>query len=214
MKRLGDDNEAKSEEIRKITGQYDDVNVRWNDRIEYEKNSVRSQYESLLNTVKERNEELRLICSKTNESVLGTERHNRDLLRRINALERELEQITRQLDATKEENMREKQLLETKTKAAGIRLEMKCQAEIEDLKVNFEDEKRKMFGLVAEHFAHFFDARHSFDAQSFREVIEKASSEIERLKETDAAVRRILCLSNDESTENAVSKLLLSLYHQ
>jgi hypothetical protein len=129
-------------------------------------------------------------------------------------LERELEQTVRQLETTKEENSREKQLLETKTKAAGIRLEMRCQAEIEDLKANFEDEKRKMFGLVAEHFANFFDARHSFDSQSYRQVIEKASSEIEKLKEADAAVRRLLCLSNDESTENAISKLLLSLYHQ
>jgi chromosome segregation ATPase len=212
--RLWEENEAKAEETRKLARKIDLLNAEWNDKIEGEKEGLRSQYEGLLKANRVRNEDLRSLCARTNESVAETEKHNRELLKRIQGLERELEHTTQQLRTAKEESAREKHLFETKAKATVIKLEMKCQTEIEDLKASFEEEKRKMYSFLALKFACFFDPRQSFDTQLFSSVIEKASTELGKLRETDAALRRLLCLSADESTEDAVSKLLLALYRQ
>jgi chromosome segregation ATPase len=213
-KRLTSENEAKGEEIQKIGAQLDEANSEWNARIEKEKEAVQMQYEALLTSLKEKNHELRTLCSKTNESMSGTERHNRDLIRRIGGLERQIGEMTKQLIIAKEELTREKQLLETKVKTVGIRTELKCQAEIQDLKANFEEELRSLYAVVGKYFTQFLDMKQSFDSRSFKEVIEKVSTEIIKLQNTDAGLRRLLCLSAEESTEDAVSKLLLSLYRQ
>jgi hypothetical protein len=146
--------------------------------------------------------------------MFSTEHHNRDLIRRISNLEREIELTSQQLTTAKEELLREKQLGETKSKADRIRTEMKYQAEIDELRANFEVEVRKLCGFAGKQFPHLLDVRQAFDTRCFRDIIEKAGSEMVKLRETDAALRRLLCLSGEESTEDAVSKLLLSLYRQ
>jgi YesN/AraC family two-component response regulator len=214
VKQLSDENKAKSEEIQSVSTRLNEATIEWNARIEQERLTVAAQYEALISTVKEKNRELRSLCAKMDESILNTERHNRDLIRRIGCLEREIEQKSQDLTAAKEELVREKHLLDTKSKAAGLRTEMKYQAEIDDLKANFAVEMRRLCGFAGQQFPHLFDVRHSFDPCSFKDIIEKAAREMTKLKETDAALRRLLCLSAEESTENAVSKLLLSLYQQ
>jgi hypothetical protein len=50
------------------------------------------------------------------------------------------------------------------------------------LKASFENEKRRLFGFIAEHFATDFDPRNPVDSQAFRQIIEKASAEWLRLE--------------------------------
>jgi chromosome segregation ATPase len=211
---LADELEAKREENQKIAAKLDEANAGWNARIEETASSVQDQYETLLNSVKQKNQELRTLCSKTNQSMLDTERHNRELIRRIGALERSIEQTTQQLATTKEQLARDKQLFETKAKADEMRTEMKCHAEIEKLKSSFDDELRRLFAIVGRQFPHLLDVRDTLDERAFKSVVEKAGAEIVKLRDNDAALRRLLCLSPNESTEDAVSKLLLSLYRQ
>jgi hypothetical protein len=68
-----------------------------NESDDAETETVHSQYDALLKAGRTQNDELRRICSNANESALGTERHHCDSLRKVNALERELNQMTQQL---------------------------------------------------------------------------------------------------------------------
>jgi chromosome segregation ATPase len=201
---------AKDNEIRDLLWRLNHANSEWNSRIE--KEQFRAQYESLLETLKQKNKELRNLCSKTNESIAQTERHNQELLRWGDLVERENEQLHQKMESAKEEVAREQQLVETKAKATEIRNEMRTQAEIDDLKAAFESEKRTLFAFIANHFNQFFDGRQTQTAQSFKSVVVQARAEIERLRKADAAVRRLLCLTANDSTEEAVAELLLSLY--
>jgi chromosome segregation ATPase len=111
LQRFSEDNDAKGEEIQRLRARLDESDREWNARIEKEKESVRLQTEELLNSVKQKNQELRALCAKTNESMSNTEQHNRSLIQRVNGLERELEQIMQQWTNAKEELAREKQLI-------------------------------------------------------------------------------------------------------
>jgi chromosome segregation ATPase len=214
LQQFSQENTAKEEEIQQLRTSLDEANCEWNAKIEKEKESIRLQTEELLKTVKAKNQELRALCARTNESMSSTEQHNRALIQRVNSLERELEQMTQQTTAVKEEIAREKQLIETKARACELRLEMKYQSEIEELKTAWEDDKRRTGACLAVHFGSFVDMRQTLDSRMFKDVIEKASSEMNRLKEMDAGLRRLLCLATDDSTEDAVAKLLLSVYGQ
>jgi DNA repair exonuclease SbcCD ATPase subunit len=214
IKLFSEDNNTKEEEIQRLRTKLNEINSEWNTRIEKEKESIRLQTEELLKTVKKKNQELRALCAKTNESMSNTEQHNRVLIQRVNSLERELEQITQQSTVAKEELARERQLIETKSRAAGVRLELKYQSEVEELKTAWEDEKRRIGACLAVHFESFVDMRQSLDSRMFKDIIERARVEMAKLRDADAALRRLLCLSADDSLEDAVGKLLLSLYRQ
>jgi chromosome segregation ATPase len=214
LQRLSLENDAKSEEIEQLRARLDESNGEWDARIEKEKESIRLQTEELLKTVKQKNQELRALCAKTNESMSNTEQHYRALIQRVNSLERELEQLMQQWTDAKEELAREKQLVETKARAAAVRIEMKCQSEIEEIRTSLENEKRRTGACLATHFGSFVDMRRALDSRAFKDVIERASAEMARLRNADAALRRLLCLSADDSTEDAVAKLLSSLYRQ
>ena len=45
-----------------------------------------------------------------------------------------------------------------------------------------------------------------------KQIVEKASSEYHRLLMSDQSIRRLLCISVPESTEDAVARLVLSAH--
>jgi hypothetical protein len=56
--------------------------------------------------------------------------------------------MTQQFRTAKQGMVREKPLQATKAKTAGMKLEMKCQTEMEDVRASFENEKRKLDGFA------------------------------------------------------------------
>jgi chromosome segregation ATPase len=202
---------AKTKEVQALWEQADGANSQWHQRIDREKEQIQAQYESLLATLKTKNRELRELCSKTNESISRTEAQNQELVRRCTFLERENEQLRRGIESDKDEVMREKLLIETKARAAEMRNEVKSQAEIEALKAEFEKERQKLFAFLVKKFTQFFDGRQNWTTEGIKAVVVQASSELERMKQSDAAIRRLLCITADESAEDAITELLLSL---
>jgi chromosome segregation ATPase len=202
---------GKQKEVQALLERADGANAEWHLKMEREKERIHRLYESLLATLKAKNRELRQLCSKTNESISQTEGHNQELVKRSALLERENEQLRQRIDSDKDEVLREKQLVERKARAVEIQNEVKNQAEIEELKKEFEHEKRSLFAFLAKQFSQFFDGRQNLTADNFKAVVVQASSELKRMTQEDAAIRRLLHISVDESAEEAVAKLLLSL---
>lgn len=198
------------EELKSLVSQLEETKNIQAERLAETKESVKSQYEELVQRLKTRINELRKLLAESNESLSDSESKNKDLMKRLRSNEREIEAAKRKVVLKDEELVRERQLLESRCQAVSIQSEMKCQTLIEEMKAKHEEEKTKLCSFVIKHFKELFDGRQYVDVSCMKQIVELASSEYHRLLMSDESIRRLLGIGMSESTEDAVSKLLLS----
>jgi chromosome segregation ATPase len=199
----------KEAEFGTLLVQFEESRAEWAEKLEKERERVRSQYEELLLSIKAKNKELRSLSAQSKELSNNADRRNRELTRRIAEVEFENQQISQQMESQKEEITRDKQLMESKTKALNLQCSLKCQSLTDELNANHEGELRKLYGFIVKSFKRFFDGRRPMGDDCVRSIVERAAVESERLWQCDCTIRRLLGLGATESTEEAVAKLLL-----
>jgi chromosome segregation ATPase len=200
-------NKQKEDELHALESKIGELQGEWEIKVK----QAKSECEHIIASLKSKNKELRDLCSRTNESVGDTEGHNRALLSRISELERTIQELKQRIDLQKEEIIREKQLGDTKSKAACLQMEMKCQNALATMKSETEAEKRKLVGFVIKEFKEFFDGRQQLSEDCFKGLVQSTSYEFSRLRRADASLRRLLGIGVRESVEDAVAKLLLDV---
>jgi chromosome segregation ATPase len=180
-----------------------------NDRLEIEKSALRSSYELQVN-------QLRAQCE-----TQGTD------LQRIAALLSESEQTTRTVRAENEKltkkakkqsselktlkltTAKEKKLVELKHETERFALEAEYTAKLDELKNRSDSDKRRVYGLGADTFKRFINPTQEIDERSFKSVISQAKKELDRLTASDTAVRRLVSASSNQTTEDAVARLVI-----
>jgi translation elongation factor EF-G len=201
-------------ELNALAAQFDDSKAEWTDRLERERDCLRSQYEELLLTIKSKNKELRGLASKSNELLEDLDARNRELMHQRGEAEKSNQHLKQQLQSQQETIDREKQLIENRAKGLNMQFDLKCQQLVEELKAGHEEEIRKIYGFIVKSFKRFFDGRQKLGEECVKSIIEKATVECERLHQGDLTIRRLLGLSASESTEEAVARLLLAAHGQ
>jgi len=106
---------------------------------------------------------------------------------------------------------REKNIAIAKCRAELIAKESKLVSEIDELQAKFEVEKRGLFAYAASMFVDFYDARHQLKDETFKELLSKTKSELERLKKLESTIRSYMAIPKEQSVEDAVfSRLVLN----
>lgn len=202
----------KDKELAEVKAQFEEEDNEWKEKIQNEKIGMSQQFNSIIGELKAKNKELRALLNKTTEALNDSDEKIKSLTARLAESENTNQQNLLKLASQKDEIEREKQLIDTKIKAAKLSNEMKCQSIMEQERSNQEMEKRKLFGFVAKSFRQFFDGRKQLSDDCFKTLIKNVADEIERLMSEEAALRRLLGITPSESIQDHVAKLLLTLY--
>ena len=177
-------------------------------------NELKTEYEKLINEIKQKNKNLKLLIDQTNDSLNTATTQNRTISKENAILIAENQQLKTELDSLQDEHRREKQLTDAKIKAVDLSNETQRLLDIENVRAKFDEEKRSLFEFVALNFHHLFDANEELSNETFKILIEKASRELQKYIRQEATIRRLLGIKQNETPEEAISKLLLSMYQQ
>jgi chromosome segregation ATPase len=178
-----------------------------------EKRKQQENYERVIGHMKSKSEKMRQFIDRTSSALVECEAKVNELATINNQLSIEKSQIAARLDAASEEMRRERQLTDTRVKAAELQLKMQIEATMEDQRMNLELEKREAFSLIANAFRQYFDARNPLEGHYVQSMLEKVTADFQRLSAQDASLRKILGIGPGESLEDSVTKIVLSAYH-
>lgn len=177
-----------------------------------ELSEAKEQCEKIIEEIKQKNKNLKNLYEQAKASLDETKEQNKNYSSENMQLAAENQQLKSDLQTLQEEIKREKQLNDAKMKAVNLSNETQRLLDVENAKSKFDEEKRNLFEFVALSFHHLFDAREELNNETFKILIEKASTELQKYIRQDAAVRRLLGIKAYESPEEAISRLLLSMY--
>ena len=79
--------------------------------------------------------------------------------------------------------------------------------------VRLGSEPNSLFSMIANAFRRYFDPRNQLDEAYVQSLLEKVSSDLDRLLRQDAEVRSIIGINGADSIQEAVARILLSAYH-
>ena len=203
----------KEQQLQTLLTQIDDNEKENRLKIEAVKAELKDQYEKSVSQIKAKNNQLRELVSNVSSALNESEERNKNLLASNSQLAMEKQQLLAKVDTLTEEQTRERQLTEAKLKTLELSLTTQRQMDLEDERARLEEEKRKIYGVMASNFHNLFDARQQLNDAGYKAFVEKCAAEMTKLARQDANLRRLLGLGATESVEDAVQKLLLSLYH-
>lgn len=176
-----------------------------------EAEALKEQYELLYSQIKDKNQELRTLCQTISKSLETSQAKNDMFAQQISNLQNENQQLNLLVNANQDEQLRYRQLFETKTQAQIISIKNKCQNEIADLNSEFDKERKNLYFFIATTFKMFFDPKIEINLQTCKTISKKAAIELNRLSEQEKNLRKILGLAPAESLESSVTSLKLSL---
>jgi chromosome segregation ATPase len=127
---------------------------------------------------------------QTSKSLLQSESEQHQT--KVGELESQIEKRDREQNAAIEQLMREKKLAEAEAKSLVATAESACHAKVDEQKTRWEQEKRRLLGLVVDQFRQFFNPQAKVDEDSFREVVLHAREELVKLLSYDQTIRTLV----------------------
>ncbi|KAK8889401.1 hypothetical protein M9Y10_034147 [Tritrichomonas musculus] len=201
---------AKDREITDLNKRMKMKNEEFNDQLEAEKAELSRTYESAIRQLKNQCEQHRLDVEKMAKSCVENERACAVIKNDALLMKKEKIRTEQEMKSLQQKVERERKLLETTYTAKRIAYETELTKKLNDEKVKFEAEKRRICGYSIEAFKLFFDANLSIDEKSYRNVVDMAHDELTKLTHSDAAVRRIVAARDGQTTEDAVAQVIMT----
>lgn len=195
-------------QIDQIKQQYMKESKRNQDEIRNEIDQLKQRYVGVNVSLKARKDELESEVVAARDHAKKCDNTIKSMQKKLASLEEERTKAHTELLAYREKLDKERKIHMMRSKTEAIANEHKHITEMEDLKAQYEAEKRKLYGFVASQFMFFFDARVQLQDESFKQVLHKAKSELDRLTKFESSVCSLLSISKDESAESAIINLL------
>lgn len=197
-------------------------------KLQKENEELKSQIEKQKNHYEQmiENEQTKLKESVENESKLTNELKNSNLnLKKISsdlsAIKVENKLLNLRISASDEKMQREKNLLETHFRMNKLNLETKHEAEIQNLKAEFDKQFHDFLVSICERFKDFFDFNQPISDSSVQSLLFNVGNELKREKERLAifelysnemnTVRSILGINDSEPVVPVISKIVEKL---
>lgn len=109
---------------------------------------------------------------------------------------------------------RKKKLAVAQLKAQLMAVETKYSVIADEQKHKWEAEKRSLFCYFAQQFGPFFDAKQSLNEESFKQIVNKIKIELDKHKKQEQTIRKLLKANENQTTEDALADLVLSIHPQ
>lgn len=204
--------EEKDRQISNLLEQLELSDKEYRDRADFEREKLKEQYDMFVNGLKNKNTELVGAHEAASALLQEANNRNKEISERFSSLQRAYDDLKYKTTISNEEVERERKFIEMKNRYELLRQETRYQSVIDDLKASFTIEKRKIISYIAQNFRQYFDAKHELEEESFKIIVTKAREELDRLLNQETSIRHLLGLTSKASIEDAVAKLILSMY--
>lgn len=181
---------------------------------EIEKNELKKAYEARLAESKQQSEEIIKAHEESSGALKEATQRIQDLTQKLVESSLMIDDLKSRVAIANEECQRQIRINDMKTRATLLSQEMHYQSRIDEERANFNREKRKIIGFVAQQFRKFFDAHCELDDNSLRTTVNAVRDELDKYSKSDINIRKILMIGETDSVEDAVSKLVLSIYQK
>jgi chromosome segregation ATPase len=178
-------------------------------KLECEKRQLTQSYEGTLAELRRQCEEGRGDVQKLSAALTEAETKLTQMKGHCACLQKEKNRIDSELKSLNQQFARERQLVETAARARVLDAESRNLAKVEDLKLQFENEKRDLCAYVADAFRSFYNGAEQIDEKSFRWVVDKTREELRRLASSEEDIKRLLGACNGQTVQDLVTQLLL-----
>lgn len=166
----------------------------------------------------QRNKELNNQIKELKEPKIDEKIQNED---KINALKEEISQLNlyiqqenARFQSSTEALERQNKLLLVQNNAKVIAMETNYSIKCDELRKDFELKKKELLGFIAHQFRSFYDAKMALNEDTIKNMVKKIRNEMSILKKREEAIRKILNVKEGQSTEDALTELIMSMYPQ
>ena len=205
--------EAREHQIQQLLKQMAEQEKKNNERMVTDRRDQQTKYEQIISELKTKNASLTQFLDQSANALSECECKIKELASVNSQLAIEKNQAFVKFEAQRDEIKREKQLIDTKIKAIELSSQIQIQSLTEQQNSRVERAKHEVFSMVANAFKRFFDPRNQLDDEYVQSLLERASSELDRLLKQDTDVRRIIGITANDSIQDAIAKVLMSAYH-
>ncbi|KAK8853993.1 hypothetical protein M9Y10_016542 [Tritrichomonas musculus] len=169
--------------------------------------SLVQRNKELSNQIKELKEPKIVEKNENDEKICSLEE-------KISQLNYQLQQETARFQSSKETLERQNKLLMVQNNAKLIAMETNYSVKCDELRKDYELKKKELLGFIAHQFRSFYDVKMVLSEETIKSMVKKIKVEITKLRKREDAIRRILNVSEGQSTEDALTELIMSMYPQ
>ena len=177
-----------------------------------DKEALKQQYDSIFESMKKKNDDQRVIIDKLTKSINESEQRYKDLYTVNTQLANEKNTFQSQLQTARDDLERERKLKETQMKALTLTTDIKLQEILDSQNLKHENEMRKLYTFIASIFNQYYDSKESFTIDSMKKIIVAVHNDYETILKELTSVRNLLGVNENESTVDALSVALLSMF--
>ena len=175
---------------------------------------IENHYQLMIEQLREKSSQTEVLVQAMQNEFESNDKKMKELNQQIVQLNFKLQKADLQIQAQNQSAERAKKLNEAQTRTQIMAIQTKFSVEAEEEKSKWENEKRALFGYMAQQFSTFFDPLQTLNEDSFKQTIVKIKNELERRNKQEMVIRRILKVKENQSTEDALADLVLSQHPQ
>jgi chromosome segregation ATPase len=173
-----------------------------------EKEDLTQTYETALADLRQQCDANRQELETVSRQLEASEERLRKCARVMSTLKRENGKLLSDIAILRETNDRSLQLASAVGKSTELAAQASMTQKLQEVKTTFEIEKRRLFSVAADEFRTYFNAAETLDERSYRQLLAKVKSELKRLGESDAGVRRLVGAAPGQATDDAIAQFM------
>lgn len=218
IKQLEAQNKASLDKINSLMAEMDEIrneneiqNQNLIQKFNTEKNSMKKSFDQAIDELKKKNEENREDIEEMSKCIASRDSTIDDLQKTIKILNVHKIKATNEAQSLREQIGREKKLAEATIKSQTCSIETKYKEKIETIKAQCTEEQHKMVHYVIDAFrTTFCGFIGKMEEKPFKILIDRIRDNYIKLQDSDQAIRRMLNVSERQTTQDAVAQLLIN----
>jgi chromosome segregation ATPase len=175
-----------------------------------ERGDLTATYEDAIQELRKQCDVHRSDLERLARELAASEAKNRKAKLAIVNLKREKMQLETDLARANTKSERDIQVNQAMMKDVSLTAESAANQKMKKAKAKFDDEKRRIFSIAADEFRTFFDAGEHIDERSYRRLLTRVKTEMQRLEDSDLAVRRLVGAAPNQPTNDAVARFVIT----
>ncbi|EAX91605.1 hypothetical protein TVAG_385570 [Trichomonas vaginalis G3] len=208
LKRKKDINKKLKSEIARLLSAQNNKEIETPPVNDESNNSLVNELKHKIERLSKVNEGLQLEITQQMQKLTGQTTMIKRLQKQIKNSDEEKEMLNTMYNDMKQRYNNDTKHIQTKYEAENMSISEKFTHDIDAMKVQHESELRNIFGMIGTSFKQFYDARSKLDMQKTREIIDQASSQLNKLRNSDIHLRSLLGLEENDSIEDVVTNIL------
>jgi chromosome segregation ATPase len=205
--------EVNSGKIARLKKQFIEAEREFGEKLNRETNIIQGRCDRALDQLKERNTTLQKMFQEATAALQECESRAGDLSASNAQLKREKTEALAVCEVRCEQWKKKQEELEAKVKNSERMATLSAKRQMEIAEEKVARERRELLTTIQTILRRYVDTNREMNSSYIREVLGKVSEDLTSLERQDSSLRRLLGIGVNQSLEDAVAKLLLSVYH-